>query len=99
MQKDLYMYSGAVVYNAYIDGLMKGGNPQKAEAIFQRMKRDCCEPSVDTYTMLINLYGKVCSIVFIIKLTIFFIKKCIQFPISVQISSIFRYLMCNLMVK
>jgi pentatricopeptide repeat protein len=56
------MYSGAIVYNAYIDGLMKGGNPQKAEEIFQRMKRDCCEPSVDTYTMLINLYGKVSSL-------------------------------------
>ena len=27
---------------------MKGGNPQKAEEIFQRMKKDCCEPCVDT---------------------------------------------------
>jgi pentatricopeptide repeat protein len=79
------MYSGAIVYNAYIDGLMKGGNPQKAEEIFQRMKRDCCEPSVDTYTMLINLYGKVSSLhtssTYII---FFFFIKCIQFQISVH---------------
>lgn len=51
--------SGAVVYNAYINGLMKGGNPDKAEEIFQRMKREGCKPSTETYTMLINLYGKV----------------------------------------
>lgn len=49
----------AVVYNAYINGLMKGGNPDKAEEIFERMKRDGCKPSTETYTMLINLYGKV----------------------------------------
>ncbi|KAE9618488.1 hypothetical protein Lal_00047216 [Lupinus albus] len=50
--------SGAVVYNAYMNGLMKGGNHSKAEEIFQRMKRDKCVPSNETYTMLINLYGK-----------------------------------------
>ncbi|GJW60651.1 pentatricopeptide repeat-containing protein [Tanacetum coccineum] len=49
---------GAVVYNAYIDGLVKGRNSQKAIEIYQRMKRNCCQPSTDTYTMLINLYGK-----------------------------------------
>lgn len=75
------MSSGAVVYDAYIDGLMKGGNFQKAEEIFQRMKKDCCQPSVNTYTMLINLYGKVSSMVFTINLYNFFsfsFKKCIQ---------------------
>ena len=50
------------MYDAYIDGLTKRGNPQKAVEIFQRMKRDCCQPSTDTYTMLINLYGKASSI-------------------------------------
>lgn len=58
MQK-LLMFSGAVVYNAYIDGLMKGQNTQKAIDIFQRMKRDNCQPSTETYTLMINLYGKV----------------------------------------
>lgn len=47
------------MYNAYIDGLMKGGDTQKAVEIFERMKRDRCQPSTATYTMLINLYGKV----------------------------------------
>lgn len=47
------------MYNAFIDGLMKGSNPEKAIEIFQRMKRDCCQPNTETYTMMINLYGKV----------------------------------------
>ena len=47
------------MYDAYIDGLMKGGETEKAVEIFQRMKRDPCQPSTKTYTMLINLYGKV----------------------------------------
>lgn len=47
------------MFDAYINGLLKGGNPQKAVEIFQRMKRDQCQPSTETYTMLINLYGKV----------------------------------------
>lgn len=55
--------AGALVYNAYIDGLMKGRNSQKALAIFDRMKRESCQPSTDTYTMLINLYGKVIQVV------------------------------------
>lgn len=78
------MYSGAVVYDAYIDGLMKGGNPQKAEEIFQRMKKECCEPSVNSYTMLINLYGKVSSMVFTINLYnlfSFIFKKYIQISV------------------
>lgn len=58
-KKDPSNYSGALVYDAYIDGLIKGGNTQKAVDIFQRMKRDSCQPSTNTYTMLINLYGKV----------------------------------------
>lgn len=53
------MKPGAVVYNAYINGLMKGGNFDKAEEIFKRMKRDGCKLSLESYTMLINLYGKV----------------------------------------
>ena len=56
-------------------------NPQKAEEIFQMMKRDCC----DTYTMLINLYGKVSSLHTSSTYTIFFFFiKWIQFQISVH---------------
>lgn len=42
-----------------MNGLMKGRNFDKAEEVFQRMKRDGCKLSTETYTMLINLYGKV----------------------------------------
>lgn len=59
MQKEHQFWSGAVVYNAYMDGLLKGRNTVKAVEIFQRMKSDRCRPSTDTYTMMINLYGKV----------------------------------------
>lgn len=48
-----------MVYNAYIQGLVKGGEPQKAIEIFDRMKRESCQPSTETYTLMINLYGKV----------------------------------------
>lgn len=50
---------GSVVYNAYIEGLIKGGNSKKAIELYRRMKQERCEPTTDTYTMLINLYGKV----------------------------------------
>lgn len=50
--------SSARVYNAYIEGLIKGGNSKKALEIYERMKRERCEPTTETYTMLINLYGK-----------------------------------------
>ena len=56
---DLDWFLGATVYNAYIEGLIKGQNSDKALEIFERMKRECCEPTTETYTMIINLYGKV----------------------------------------
>ncbi|KAF5944907.1 hypothetical protein HYC85_018984 [Camellia sinensis] len=43
--------SSIIVYNAYIDGLIKGRNSRKVEEIFERMKRDHCQPTTDTYTM------------------------------------------------
>ncbi|KAL5731417.1 hypothetical protein ACHQM5_004146 [Ranunculus cassubicifolius] len=52
-------YLCVVVYNAYIDGLMKERNMEKAVEIFVRMKRERCQPSTETYTMLINIHGKV----------------------------------------
>jgi pentatricopeptide repeat protein len=63
-ERILQFWPGEIVYNAYIDGLMKAGNPQRAIEIFQRMKNDGCQPSTDTYTLLINLHGKVRSVVF-----------------------------------
>nr|CAD1823200.1 unnamed protein product [Ananas comosus var. bracteatus] len=50
--------SGVVVYNAYLDGLLKGRCTQEAIEIFQRMKKDRCTPSTETYTLMINIYGK-----------------------------------------
>lgn len=50
---------GTIVYNAYIDGLSKRRDSQKALSVFQRMKRENCELNADTYTMVINLFGKV----------------------------------------
>lgn len=61
-----YLYAGTVVYNAYMNGLLKGTNSQKVVEIFERMKRDHCEPSTETYTMMINLYGKVISGIYLI---------------------------------
>lgn len=54
------IWLGVVVYNAYINGLLKGRQTHKAVEIFQRMKKDRCKPSAETYTLMINLYGKVC---------------------------------------
>lgn len=54
-----WTFLGTIVYNAYIDGLIKTRDSQRALAVFQRMKRDNCEPNTETYTMVINLYGKV----------------------------------------
>ncbi|KAI8559617.1 hypothetical protein RHMOL_Rhmol04G0187400 [Rhododendron molle] len=47
-----------------MNGLLKITNSQKVVEIFERMKRDHSEPSTETYTMMINLYGKVISAVF-----------------------------------
>ena len=59
------IHAGTCVYNAYIDGLLKGRNSQKALQVFEKLKRDHCEPSTKTYTMLINLYGKVISVLYL----------------------------------
>lgn len=56
------IFAGTIVYNAYINGLIRGRNTSKAVEIFQRMKTEQCQPSTDTYTMLINMYGKVCHV-------------------------------------
>ncbi|KAH0883008.1 hypothetical protein HID58_059104 [Brassica napus] len=49
----------ATVYNAYIEGLTKRkGNTEEAIDVFQRMKRERCKPTTETYNLMINLYGK-----------------------------------------
>ncbi|ESQ52123.1 hypothetical protein EUTSA_v10017758mg, partial [Eutrema salsugineum] len=58
MQKH-HVTPSATVYNAYIEGLMKRkGNIEEAIDVFQRMKRDRCKPTTETYNLMINLYGK-----------------------------------------
>ncbi|KAI8531872.1 hypothetical protein RHMOL_Rhmol11G0169600 [Rhododendron molle] len=61
LQSELHL--GTVVYTAYMN-VLKVTNSQKVVEIFERMKRDHSEPSTETYTMIINLYGKVISAVF-----------------------------------
>lgn len=56
---------------------MKGRNSIKALEIFQRMKRDQCQPSTDTYTLLINLYGKVIAVVVVYKLEYKYFRVCV----------------------
>jgi pentatricopeptide repeat protein len=50
---------GATVYNAYLDGLLKARCTEKAVEVYQRMKRDRCRTNTETYTLMINVYGKV----------------------------------------
>ncbi|KAH0451969.1 hypothetical protein IEQ34_019268 [Dendrobium chrysotoxum] len=58
---------GAVAYNAYMDGLLKGRNIQKAvEAsqsimalkVFNEMKTEKCRPNICTFTALINAFAR-----------------------------------------
>lgn len=61
----IYVFiSGTIVYNAYIEGLSKRRDSQQALAVFQRMKRENCELNAETYTMVINLFGKVITTLF-----------------------------------
>ncbi|CAN7103954.1 unnamed protein product [Brassica rapa subsp. narinosa] len=58
MQKH-HVTPSAIVYNAYIEGLTKRkGNTEEAIVVFQRMKRERCKPTTETYNLMINLYGK-----------------------------------------
>ncbi|KAG5396361.1 hypothetical protein IGI04_018175 [Brassica rapa subsp. trilocularis] len=58
MQKH-HVTPSATVYNAYIEGLTKRkGNTEEAIDVFQRMKRERCKPTTETYNLMINLYGK-----------------------------------------
>ena len=50
---------GATVYNAYLDGLLKARCTEKAVEVYQRMKKERCRTNTETYTLMINVYGKV----------------------------------------
>jgi pentatricopeptide repeat protein len=47
------------VYNAYLDGLLKARCSEKAVEVYQRMKKERCRTNTETYTLMINVYGKV----------------------------------------
>lgn len=49
----------ATVYNAYLDGLLKARCTEKAVEVYQRMKRERCRANTETFTLMINVYGKV----------------------------------------
>lgn len=51
--------AGATVYNAYLDGLLKARCTEKVVEVYQRMKRERCRTNTETYTLMINVYGKV----------------------------------------
>jgi pentatricopeptide repeat protein len=42
--------------------MKRKGNTEEAIDVFQRMKRDRCKPTTETYNLMINLYGKVYSL-------------------------------------
>ncbi|PWZ21937.1 Pentatricopeptide repeat-containing protein [Zea mays] len=48
----------ATVYNAYLDGLLKARCSEKAVEVYQRMKKERCRTNTETYTLMINVYGK-----------------------------------------
>jgi pentatricopeptide repeat protein len=52
------------VYNAYIDGLLKARCTEKAVEVYQRMKKERCRTNTETYTLMINVYGKVRTFLF-----------------------------------
>ncbi|XP_062183495.1 pentatricopeptide repeat-containing protein At2g35130-like [Phragmites australis] len=49
----------AAAYNAYLDGLLKARCTEKAFEVYQRMKKERCRTNTETYTLMINVYGKV----------------------------------------
>lgn len=51
--------AAATVYNAYLDGLLKARCSEKAVEVYQRMKKERCRTNTETYTLMINVYGKV----------------------------------------
>jgi pentatricopeptide repeat protein len=55
---------GATVYNAYLDGLLKARCTEKAVEVYQRMKKERCRTNTETYTLMINVYGKVSHFAF-----------------------------------
>lgn len=51
--------SGLVTYNTYLEVLGKSGSWQQAEDVFRDMQKKGILPAVNTFTLMINIYGKV----------------------------------------
>lgn len=51
--------SGLVTYNTYLEVLGKSGSWQQAEDVFRDMQKKGVLPTVNTFTLMINIYGKV----------------------------------------
>lgn len=57
--KIVYVWPGLVTYNTYLEVLSKTGNLRQAEYAFLEMQKRGILPVVNTYTIMINMYGKV----------------------------------------
>lgn len=53
------MLPGLVTYNTYLEVLNKSGSWQLAEDVFREMQNRGVPPAVNTFTLMINIYGKV----------------------------------------
>jgi pentatricopeptide repeat protein len=51
-----------VTYNTYLEVLGKSGSWQQAEDVFRDMQKRGILPAVNTFTIMINIYGKVSHI-------------------------------------
>lgn len=56
------LFSGLVTYNTYLEVLGKSGSWQQAEDVFRDMQKRGVLPAVNTFTIMINIYGKVSHI-------------------------------------
>ena len=56
------IFSGLVTYNTYLEVLSKSGSWQQAEDVFRDMQKRGVLPAVNTFTIMINIYGKVSHI-------------------------------------
>lgn len=53
------IFSGIATYNTYLEVLGKSGRLSQAEDTFRDMQKQGILPAVNTFTIMINIYGKV----------------------------------------
>jgi pentatricopeptide repeat protein len=56
---DCFLLLGLVTYHTYLEVLGKRGKYREAEQVFLTMERVGCLPITNTYTLMINIYGRV----------------------------------------